>query len=54
MVETAGSLSAESRYAIRSALTVLSLMDSREGMPDPVAVRALVAELLSRLDGQDG
>jgi hypothetical protein len=46
-------VSPESQHAIRSALSVLSLIDARPAMPDPVAVRAQVARLLSRLDGND-
>jgi hypothetical protein len=40
----------ESRYGIRSALTVLSLMESRGGMPDPVRIRGQVTRLLSRIE----
>jgi hypothetical protein len=43
-------LDAELRHAVRSNLTVLSLLDQRAGMPDPQAQRGLVARLLRRLD----
>lgn len=43
-------LDPELRHAVRSNLTVLSLLDRRAGMPDPQAQRALVAGLLGRLD----
>jgi hypothetical protein len=43
-------LSPESRYAIRSALTILSLMESCSGMPDPVPVREQVTHLLARIE----
>jgi hypothetical protein len=43
-------LSAESRHAVASNLTVLSLMEARPGMPDPAPVRALVRRLLDLVD----
>jgi hypothetical protein len=49
-VELAAGLSAEARHAIRSALTVLSLMQRHSGMPDPAPVRELVQYLLARLE----
>jgi hypothetical protein len=45
-----GLLDPELRHAVRSNLTMLSLLDRRAGMPDPQAQRALVAGLLRRLD----
>jgi hypothetical protein len=42
-------LPAELRYAVRSNLTVLSLMQSMDGMPDPKDQRARIAALLARL-----
>jgi len=45
-----GNLPAELRYAVRSNLTVLSLMQGLEGMPDPRAQRVRVAALLARLE----
>jgi len=39
------------RFAIRSNLTILSLLEPRAGMPDPGPYRARIAELLTRLDG---
>lgn len=50
LVEIARGLSHEARHAIRSSLTVLSLMEGRPGMPDPVPFRHQVAQLLSRLE----
>jgi hypothetical protein len=47
-------LSAESRHAIRSGLTVLSLMEARPGMPNPAPVRDHVTRLLSRIERSDG
>jgi hypothetical protein len=47
-------LDAELRHAVRSNLTLLSLLDVRAGMPDPRAERALVAQLLRRLDALEG
>jgi len=43
-------LQPEARYAVRSNLTILSLLRSHESMPDPEAHRALVASLLLRLE----
>ena len=50
LVRIAVGLSAESRHAICSALTVLSLMEGRAGMPDPAPVREMVTYLLSRIE----
>jgi hypothetical protein len=50
VIRVAAVLSVESRHAIRSALTMLSLMDSRAGMPDPAPVREMVRTLLSRIE----
>jgi hypothetical protein len=47
-------LSEESRYAISSSLTVLSLMHARPGMPDPVPMRHEVTRLLSKIEAGDG
>ena len=47
-------VSAESRYAICSGLTVLSLMEARQGMPDPTSVRSHVTRLLSRIEEDHG
>lgn len=44
-------LSAELQHAVRSSLTVLSLMAPHAGMPDPRPLRQTVARLLARLDG---
>jgi hypothetical protein len=43
----------ELRHAVRSNLTILSLLGSREGMPDPSPRRADVAALLRRLEAGD-
>ena len=43
-------VSAESRHAICSGLTVLSLMEARSGMPDPTSVRDHLTRLLSRIE----
>jgi hypothetical protein len=44
----------ELRHAVRSNLTILSLMEPREGMPDPRSRRAEVATLLRRLETENG
>lgn len=41
-------------HAVRSNLTILSLMEPREGMPDPRSRRADVATLLQRLEKENG
>ncbi len=43
----------ELRHAVRSNLTVLSLLEARTGMPDPRPHRAAVAGLLRRLEGAE-
>jgi hypothetical protein len=48
--ETYSALSAELRHAVRSNLAVLSLMDSRPGMPDPGRERPRIASLLRELE----
>jgi hypothetical protein len=50
LVRVSAGLSAESRHTICSALTVLSLMEVRPGMPDPAPVREMVASILSRIE----
>jgi hypothetical protein len=47
-------LSAESRHAISSGLTILSLMTARPGMPDPGVVRDQVTRLLARIEAPRG
>lgn len=54
LVTVAGGLPAESRHAIISGLTVLSLMEARPGMPDPDAVRQHVQRLLGRMEALGG
>jgi len=51
--ELYGNLPAELRYAVRSNLTILSLMQGMNGMPDPQPQRALIATLLARLEDQE-
>lgn len=43
----------DQRYSVRSALTVLSLMEPRMHMPDPVPHRALIASILRKLEEQE-
>ena len=45
------SLPAELRYAARSGLAALSLIEPRAQMPDPTPHRARIARLMARLDG---
>jgi hypothetical protein len=47
-------LSPELRHAVRSSLTILSLMRRHANMPDPEIERARVAELLRRLETVHG
>jgi hypothetical protein len=48
-------LPTELRYAVRSNLTILSLMqEGMKGMPDPRPQRARVAGLLAQLEGLEG
>jgi len=47
-------LSPELRHAVRSSLTVLSLMRRHSNMPNPETERARVAELLRRLETLSG
>ena len=44
----------ELRHAVRSNLTILSLIDPRIGMPDPLPQRSSVAALLRRLEAVGG
>ena len=43
----------EQRYAARSGLSTLSLLEVRPSMPDPTPHRAGIAGLLARLEKQD-
>ncbi len=43
----------DQQYDVRSALTILSLMEPRMNMPDPVPHRALFASILHRLEEQE-
>jgi len=54
VVVQAHDISAESRYAISSGLTVLSLMEPHPGMPHPSPVRGQVTRLLARIEAQRG
>jgi hypothetical protein len=49
-----GRLRFELRYAVRSNLTILSLLEPRIGMPDPRPQRSSVAAVLQRLDAAHG
>jgi hypothetical protein len=53
LLELAGTyrgLAAELRHAVRSNLTILSLITPRSGMPDPELERGRVVDLLRRLE----
>jgi hypothetical protein len=50
LASVARALRGDARHAIRSGLTVLSLMDPLPHMPDPGAVRDQVNRLLGRLE----
>ncbi len=52
--ETYAWLVPELRHAVRSNLTLLSLMEPRPGLPDPTPHRARIAALLHRLERVDG
>jgi hypothetical protein len=54
VVAVTRALSPESRHAVCSGLTVLSLMEGRPGMPDPAPVRDLLSRLLARIEDDDG
>lgn len=45
-------LAPELRHAVRSNLTILSLLESRPSMPDPRLVRGAVARLIDELEEQ--
>jgi hypothetical protein len=49
VVATVERLSAEARQAVRSSLTVLSLVEPLTDMPNPVPLRAEIRRLLARL-----
>ena len=49
-----GRMRPELRHAVRSNLTVLSLLEARPGMPDPRPRRAAVAAALRRLERLEG
>ncbi len=50
VVERYGGLRAELQHAVRSNLTILSLLRERDGMPDPRPRRGELAALLRRLE----
>jgi hypothetical protein len=50
LIEIARELAPESRHAICSSLTVLSLMEVRAGMPDPRPLRDDILRLLARIE----
>ncbi len=51
-VQVSRGLSGESRHAICSSLTLLSLLEGRPGMPDPAPFRHQIQRLLSSLEEQ--
>ena len=53
LVSVARGLSPESSHAVCSNLTVLSLMESRPGMPNPMPFRLQVKRLLARIEKQN-
>jgi hypothetical protein len=53
LVDAWRALPPDQRYAARSSLTMLSLMEPRWGMPDPEAERERVAALLRRLEAAE-
>ena len=48
-----GILAAEMRYVVRANLTMLSLIEPLDEMPDPRPHRALVQNLLRKLESTD-
>lgn len=50
LISACGALPDDIQQAIRSNLTMLSLLERVEGMPDPTTERARVASLLARLE----
>jgi hypothetical protein len=50
LVETYRTLEPDRRHAVGANLTMLSLMRSHPGMPDPLPQRARIAELLRRME----
>lgn len=53
LVSSFQGLRPELRHAVRSNLTILSLLEKREGMPDPRPHRRDVSGLLARLDATE-
>jgi hypothetical protein len=51
-IELIRGLGAELRHAVRSNLTILSLLEPRASMPGPRSTRTLVARLLVDLEEQ--
>lgn len=49
-IELIRGLGPELRHAVRSNLTILSLLEPRQSMPDPRSTRTLVARLLDQLE----
>ena len=43
-------LPADLRYAARSGLSMLSLLEPRAFMPDPIPHRALITQVMARLE----
>ena len=52
LVSVTRGLSPESRHAVCSNLTLLSLIAPRVGMPNPLPFRQSVTELLARIEGR--
>ena len=50
MIALIRSLTPELRHAVRSNLTILSLLGARPAMPDPHFVREVIARLLRELE----
>jgi hypothetical protein len=53
LVQIYARLAPDLRFAIRSNLTMLSLLEPRPGMPDPRPERARIAALLERLEASE-
>lgn len=54
LVDTYRTLPAELRYHVRANLSLLSLLESVPGMPDPVPYRARLASILEKLETAAG
>jgi hypothetical protein len=54
LVSQYSGLAPENRYAVRSGLSMLSLLEPRDGMPDPTPHRGLIARLFARFERAEG